>query len=135
LSEKKDKELEAIRTEKLSRMLERADVSKKSTTPILLTDSNFDENLKKHSLILVDCWAPWCGPCRMIAPIIDELAREYAGQAVFGKLNADENPETAKRYQIMGIPTLLVMKNEIEVDRIVGVVPKLQIENKLKKYI
>lgn len=135
MSEKKDKELEAIRTEKLSRMLERADVSKKSTTPILLTDSNFDENLKKHSLILVDCWAPWCGPCRMIAPIIDELAREYAGQAVFGKLNADENPETAKRYQIMGIPTLLVMKNEIEVDRIVGVVPKLQIENKLKKYI
>ncbi len=135
MSERKDEELEAIRAEKLSRMLERVDVSMKSTTPILLTDSNFDESLKKHSLILVDCWAPWCGPCQMIAPIIDELAREYAGQAVFGKLNADENPETAKRYRIMGIPTLLVMKNEIEVDRIVGVVPKLQIENKLKKYI
>lgn len=135
LSERKDEELEAIRAKKLGRMLERADIREKSPTPLLLTDSNFDENIKKHSLMLVDCWAPWCGPCRMIAPIVDELAREYVGQVVFGKLNADENPETAKRYHIMGIPTLLVMKNGIEVDRIVGAAPKLQIENILKRHM
>ncbi|MCW4052851.1 MAG: thioredoxin [Candidatus Bathyarchaeota archaeon] len=135
LSEKNDEEFEAIRAEKIGKMLERAKSSGKLTTPITLTDSNFDENIQKHLLMLVDCWAPWCGPCRMIAPIIEELAKEYAGQVVFGKLNADENPATAKRYNIMGIPTLLIMRNEKEVDRIVGVAPKLMIENKLKKYI
>lgn len=135
LSEKNGEELEAIRAEKKGKMLERAKSSEKSTTPITLTDSNFDENIKRHSVMLVDCWAPWCGPCRMIAPIIEELAKEYVGQVVFGKLNADENPETAKRYNVMGIPTLLVMKDEKEVDRIVGAAPKLMIESKLKKYI
>ena len=71
----------------------------------------------------------------MIAPVIEELAKEYAGEVVFGKLNVDENPETATKFNIMGIPTLLVMKNGVEVDRIVGVAPKLMIENKLKNYV
>ncbi|MDH5448877.1 MAG: thioredoxin family protein, partial [Candidatus Bathyarchaeota archaeon] len=74
-------------------------------------------------------------PCRMVAPIIEELAKEYAGEIVFGKLDVDENPETATRFSIMGVPTLLIMKNGTEADRIVGVAPKLLIQNKLKRYV
>jgi thioredoxin 1 len=85
-------------------------------------------------LIVVDCWAAWCAPCRAIAPIVDELAKEYSGKVVFGKLNVDENPETAQRYGVMAIPTLLVMKEGKEVDRVVGVLPKNQLEAKVNVY-
>jgi len=86
-------------------------------------------------LIVVDCWAEWCGPCRMIEPVIEELAQGYAGKVVFGKLNVDENPQTAERFSIVGIPTLLIMKNGAEVERIVGAVPQEFIEEKLKKHL
>ena len=102
--------------------------------PIPVTDSNFTETVNKHQLALIDCWAPWCGPCVVIAPIIEGLAKEYAGKVLFGKLNVDENRKTAERFQIFGIPTLLIIKNGKEVDRIVGLVPKDQIEARLKKH-
>ena len=103
-------------------------------SPIALDDAHFNEAVKKYPLILIDCWADWCSPCRMIAPVIDELARDYDDHLVVGKLNVDENPETAMKFGIMSIPTLLVMKNGEEVDRIVGAVPKQLIEEKLKKH-
>ena len=81
-------------------------------TPINITDADFDENIKKYSTIVIDCWAPWCGPCRMVGPVIDDLAKEMNGKIVFGKLNVDENQTTAVRYQIMSIPSLLVFKME-----------------------
>ena len=104
------------------------------SAPIVVTDADFDQIARKYPLIVIDCWAEWCGPCRVIAPVIEELASEHAGKIVFGKLNVDENPETAQKFGIMGIPTLLIMKDGAEVDRIVGAAPKLLIENKLKKY-
>jgi thioredoxin 1 len=82
----------------------------------------------------VDCWAAWCAPCRAIAPIVDELAKQYSGKVVFGKLNVDENPETTQRFGVMAIPTLLVMKDGQEVDRVVGIVPKNQLEAKVNAY-
>ena len=85
--------------------------------------------------MVIDCWAAWCGPCRMVAPIIDELSKDYAGKVVFGKLNVDENPKTAMRFDIMSIPTLLIMKNGEEVDRIIGAVPKQSMEAKLRKHM
>jgi thioredoxin 1 len=106
-----------------------------SLEPILVTDSNFSEIAKKHSLVLIDFWAPWCGPCRALAPTIEELTKEYAGKVTIGELNVDENPETAECFQVYSIPTMLVMKHGFEVDRIVGLVPKKHIEAVLSKHL
>mgnify|MGYP000108938323 CR=1 FL=1 len=103
--------------------------------PVEVTDSSFAQFIRKYPLVVVDCWAAWCGPCRMLAPIIDELAREYSGKMLFGKLNVDENPQVASQYQIMSIPTLLVFKNGKLVDRIVGVMPKQVLEQRLKRHL
>jgi thioredoxin 1 len=99
--------------------------------PIVVSDRNFDQTVKNYPLIVVDCWAAWCAPCRAIAPVVEELAKEYSGKVVFGKLNVDDNPETAEKFGIRAIPTLLVMKNGDEVDRIVGVLPKNQLEARI----
>lgn len=130
LHEEKDEQLEKIRTKK-KRELMRESSKENIHTSIITTDKTFDEMIKKHPFAVIDCWAPWCGPCRMMSPIIDELAQEYAGKIVFGKLNVDENPEIAQRYNIMGIPTLLIIKKGTVVDRIVGAAPKPLIRNKL----
>lgn len=99
---------------------------------IQLSDSNFDEHVNKYDLILVDFWAPWCGPCRVISPVIEGLSKEYAGKAVFGKLKVDDNPLTASRFGVISIPTILFLKKGREVDRIVEVVTKNIIKNKIE---
>ncbi len=105
-------------------------------TPVKITDANFEMEVLHSPLpVLLDCWAPWCGPCRMVSPIVDEIAREMAGSLKVGKLNVDENPVTASRFQIMSIPTLLVFKNGRVVDQIVGALPKAQILQRLKPHI
>jgi len=101
-------------------------------TPIHVTDADIDDTIKKYDTIVVDCWAPWCGPCRMVAPVIEELASEMQGKIVFGKLNVDENPATSAKHQIMSIPTLLVFKNGSLVDRLVGAYPKEELKKKLE---
>lgn len=96
------------------------------------TDSNFEaEVLKASSPVLVDIWAPWCGPCRAVSPIIEELAGSYSGRVKVGKLNADDNPGVATRYGIRSIPTVLLFRDGDIVDRIVGAVPKTQFEKAL----
>lgn len=130
-------ELEQIRTRKIREMMTKMKKKEESaaTSLITLSDSTFDDVVRKHPLMLIDCWAEWCGPCRMIAPVIDELARDYSGRLTVAKLNVDENPDTANRFGVMSIPTLLIMKGGNEVDRIIGAVPKSFIEEKLKKHI
>ncbi len=93
------------------------------------------EVLGENGLVLIDFWAVWCGPCRMIAPTVEELAKEYAGKVKVLKLNTDENPEIASRYKIMGIPTLMFFKGGQKVDQIVGAVPKPQLKAKLDSLI
>ncbi len=134
LSGKRDPELEKIRAKKRAEIIEKAE-GRRVTDPIEVTDDSFKTVVNKYPLVVIDCWAAWCGPCRMVSPIVDELAEEYASEVVFGKLNVDENPETAKRFNIMGIPTILFMKDGQEVDRLVGAAPKLLIDNKLRRYM
>ncbi|GAB4328881.1 MAG: thioredoxin [Calditrichia bacterium] len=103
--------------------------------PIELTDNNFEQEVLKSDLpVLVDFWAPWCGPCRIIAPVVSEIAEEYSGKVKVGKLNTDDNPGTAMAYRIMGIPTLGIFVGGKMVDQIVGAVPKSHITEKLNYY-
>ena len=95
------------------------------------TDKNFDKELNTNLPVLVDFWAEWCGPCRAVSPIVDELAKEYQGRLKVLKVNVDDNQSTAMRYQIMSIPTLLFLKNKEEVDKIVGALPKSTIKSKI----
>jgi thioredoxin 1 len=132
----KNKELERIKEKKLKELLRELEEKRMMESKVVhFTDSNFNEIVSKNSLVIVDFWAEWCMPCRMIAPIIEDLAKEYAGKVLVGKLNVDENPATASRFHVFSIPTLLLMKDGAEVDRIVGLVPKSQIEALLKKYL
>ncbi|MDA8171098.1 MAG: thioredoxin [Nitrospiraceae bacterium] len=99
---------------------------------VAVTSATWDsEVLKSDGLVMVDFWAAWCGPCRIIAPTVEELAGEYAGKLKVAKLNTDENPDVASKYKIMGIPTLIFFKGGEKVDQIVGAVPKPQLKAKI----
>lgn len=103
------------------------------TAPIPVSDSEFDEQvLQADTPVLVDFWADWCGPCKMIAPSIDELAEELDGKVKFTKVDVDENPDIAMKYGIRGIPTLLVFKDGAPVDQLVGAHPKATIKKRLE---
>ena len=103
--------------------------------PVNVSDSEFKEFIGKYPYVIVDCWAPWCGPCRMLGPVIDELAGDYKGKIVFGKLNTDENQATAMSLGIMSIPTLLFFKNGELVDRTMGALPKSALEPKVQSHL
>ncbi len=99
--------------------------------PVILTDANFDSMIANNDIVLVDFWAPWCGPCKMIAPVIEELAKEFGHKALIAKVNVDENPSVAQRFQIRSIPSLIFFKNGQVFDTIVGAAPAHQIRSKL----
>ena len=100
--------------------------------PIELTDSNFEEYINSDKPVLVDFWAEWCGPCKMIGPVVEELAGEYEGKALVGKVDVDSNPEISAKFGIRSIPTLLVFKNGQVVDKQIGAVPKTVLSEKLE---
>jgi thioredoxin 1 len=132
-----ENELEQIRLRKIQAML---DVAKKGQAPvakqpIILTDNNFSGAVSANELLVVDFWAPWCGPCRMVGPIIEALSAEYTCKAAFGKMNVDENQVVPSSFGIMSIPTIIIFNNGKEVERLVGAYPKAHIEAIIKRYL
>ena len=114
------------------------DVSTATTTsgPIRVTDQTFAEQVERSPIpVLLDLWADWCGPCHMLAPTVDQLSTELAGKVTVAKLNIDENPNTANKFGVRSIPTLLVLKDGREVDRLVGVQPKQEILRRLQTHL
>jgi thioredoxin 1 len=133
-----DDELEAIKHKKLAELQKEAATKammSSITEPLVLTDSNFASEVTKYPIMLVDFWAPWCGPCRMVSPIVEQLSREYSGRVAFGKVNVDENQRIATSFGIQSIPTLMIFKGSKAVDVMVGAMPKAQIEMKLKQQL
>ncbi len=123
-------ELEAIRQKKMERL--------QTMTPgevLVLDDNNLAETVREHPFVVLDCWAEWCGPCKMVAPVIEQLATEYAGRITFAKLNIDENMGTATKYRISAIPTMLVFRNGEMAGQIIGALPKNHIEQKLQEFM
>ncbi len=101
-----------------------------------VTDSSFQQEvLDSEFTVLVDFWAPWCGPCRMVAPVVEEISEQYEGQVKVVKVNTDENPNVASQYGIRSIPTLMIFKDGQRVDMVVGAVPKTTLANTLEKYL
>jgi thioredoxin 1 len=101
-----------------------------------VTDSSFKEDVLDSEVpVLVDFWAPWCGPCRMVAPVVEEIAVQYEGKLKVVKVNTDENPQIASQYGIRSIPTLMIFKDGEKVDTVVGAVPKTTLSNTLEKYL
>ena len=97
-----------------------------------ITDQNFEDEVIKSALpVMVDLWAPWCGPCRMVAPVVDKLAEKYEGKFKFCRLNVDENPQTASKYRVMSIPTLIFFKGGKAVDTVIGAVPERTLQPKI----
>ncbi|MCC5621499.1 thioredoxin [Nostoc sp. CHAB 5715] len=106
------------------------------STAAQVTDSSFKQEVLDSDVpVLVDFWAPWCGPCRMVAPVVDEISEQYKGQIKVVKVNTDENPNVASQYGIRSIPTLMIFKDGVKVDMVVGAVPKTTLASTLEKYL
>lgn len=131
-------EIEEIRQRKMVEMMQKAGNGQSGgngwpQSPEQVTDADFEAFIKKYPKVVVDCWAPWCGPCRMLSPTIDALAGEMKGKVAFGKLNTDDNYGTASKFRIMSIPTLLFFKDGQLVNKMVGAAPKNVVEQEIKK--
>ena len=133
-----DEELRIInekRMKNLQRLLDEKELMKNIKEPLNLDDATFFQNVSKFPIVLVDFWAPWCGPCRMMSPIIDQIGKDYQGKLAVGKLNVDENPLIARQFGIASIPTLILFKSGQAIDKIVGSVSKSKINEMIKKQL
>ena len=137
-----DKELEEIKKRKLIEMMQKLEKSRQLSQrvetlskPVDVGDEDFGDFVGRFRFVVVDFWASWCPPCRIIAPIIEKLAKQYAGKIVFAKVNVDQNPKTALAYGVTSIPTLILIKNGVEVDRIIGAVPEEVIKSMINKHL
>jgi thioredoxin 1 len=126
-----DDDLQRLREERLREMEARLLGDRSGVFEI--ADDTFQETVRAHSALVIDVWAEWCGPCRMVAPVIEDLAREFSGRVAFSKCNVDENPRLAAQFSITAIPTLLFFANGMPVDRVVGALPKEAIKARVMR--
>ena len=120
---------------KLQQLINEKELLKNIKEPLNLDDTTFFQTINKFPLMLVDFWAPWCGPCRMMSPIIDQIGKDYLGKLVVGKMNVDENPLIARQFSISSIPTLILFKRGKEVNKIIGSVSKNKIDEMVKMHL
>jgi len=133
-----DEELKIInekRMKKLQQIMNEKELLKNIKDPLNLDDSSFFQTISKFPLLLVDFWAPWCGPCRMMSPLIDQIGKEYMGKLVVGKVNVDENPTISRQFGISSIPTLILFKKGQAVNKIIGSVSKNKIDEMVRIHI
>lgn len=120
---------------KLQQIMNEKELLKNIKDPLNLDDSNFFQTINKFTLLLVDFWAPWCGPCRMMSPLIDQIGKEYMGKLVVGKVNVDENPTISRQFGISSIPTLILFKKGQAVNKIIGSVSKNKIDEMVRIHL
>ena len=125
-------ELQRIRKEKVERLINDGGYP---STPVEVNDSDFEALINKYPVVLVDCWAPWCGPCKMVTPILEQLAKQYAGKIKIVKLNVDENPVTSSKYSVRSVPTMLFFKNGKMINTLVGALPRTEMEKQIRSLI
>lgn len=133
-----DEELRIInekRMKKLQQIMNEKELLRNITTPLNLDESDFTQTINKFPLVLVDFWAPWCGPCRMMSPIIDQVGKDYRGKLVVGKVNVDENPNISRQFGISSIPTLMLFKSGQAVNNIIGSVSKSRIDEMVRMHL
>jgi thioredoxin 1 len=133
-----DEELRLInekRMKKLQQLINEKELLRNIREPLSLEDTTFFQTINKFPIMLVDFWAPWCGPCRMMSPIIDQIGKDYLGKLVIGKINVDENPLIARQFSISSIPTLMLFKRGKEVNKIIGSVSKNKIDEMVKMHL
>ncbi len=133
-----DEELRLInekRMKKLQQLINEKELLRNIREPLNLEDTTFFHTINKFPIMLVDFWAPWCGPCRMMSPIIDQIGKDYLGKLVIGKINVDENPLIARQFSISSIPTLMLFKRGKEVNKIIGSVSKNKIDEMVKMHL
>jgi len=138
MKNKDDEELQRIKRTKLREITKRADSEKREAPldkPVEVNDATFKEIIQNHRVVVVDCWAPWCRPCNAVAPIIEELSKDYAGKILFGILNVDENPQVSMQYGIMSIPTLLIFRSGKLLEKIIGAMSRQMLEPKITQYL
>ena len=132
LTEKVNDDIEMIRQKMLKDIMSG---KVKEVKPIELNDENFKNSVATEKILVVDFWAAWCGPCRYLSPVIEELAKDYSGKVTFGKLNVDENPSVSTEFNIRSIPTVLMFKDGKMVDMSIGAVPKPMLDARIKKLL
>ena len=130
-------EIDSLRKEISERLQKKSEEfsKKKEDVTVVLTEENFDDVIKNNKLVLVDCWAEWCAPCHLYEPIYKRVAEKYKGKAIFGRLNVDDNPKIADKYNVLNIPTTLIFVNGKLVDSLVGAVDEETLESIVTKYI
>jgi len=135
MNKTQNEEAESIKEKMVDNMMNKTGSKDYPAEPIKVTDNDFEETIEEYSLVLVDFWAAWCGPCKMMEPVLEDLAKDYQGEVVIGKMNVDKNQNIPSRFQVSSIPTMVLFKDGEAVDRMVGALQKEQLKQKFEEYL
>jgi len=135
MTKTQDEDIESIKKKMVDNMVNKTESKDYPAEPIEVTDKDFEETIEEYPLVLVDFWAAWCGPCKMMEPVLEELAEDYQGEVVIGKMNVDKNQNIPIRFQVSSIPTMVLFKEGEVVDRMIGALQKNQLKQKFEEYL